>query len=108
MNIITLENFKKAMDWNTVEFTEEQLQTILNSVNTEYKTLEELKTELEIDEDYTTIFFDINLDAVIEGFTHNGFDAQTITNMSIAHYGNCLDLYYLEDDKIYAGVSGTR
>jgi len=105
--MMTFKNFVKVMNWVNVEFNEEQLKNIYESVNTEdYDTLEQLENDDILND--ATSFYDVNLTSLIENLIEGGYNAKQIVSLCYAHYETFADLYYLKDDNIYCMVYGTR
>lgn len=104
--MVTFEGFKKNMDWNTMEFTPDQLKNIYNGVvENEYATFDEINNDYEIEENDMVYIVDVNLHSVVEflGDLENEIVYQVLTS----HYGyngTTATIYYLKDDNSYCLV----
>src|SRR5699024_5443978 len=102
----TLQQFKNDMKWTMLEFNNDQLETIYNSINIEdYNTLEEIEND-DIFE-YAELFFDVSLFELIDYL--NPLETTEAFNALVNNqYGFICDLYYLKDDNIFCMVTETR
>ena len=102
----TLQQFKNDMNWSMLEFTDDQLETIYNSINTEdYNTLEEIEND-DIFE-YAELHADVSLIELLE-YLKVLETTEAYNSLVNNRYGFICDLYYLKDDNIFCMVSETR
>lgn len=109
MEMVSLEQFKKDMEWSTLEFTEVQLERIYATVNVEYASFGQLTQEvgdMEDDSDTVTYFSDCALSEAV-GYLNDLGDCDIITNvltLPYGHNGTSATLYYLNEDAMYCLV----
>lgn len=108
MSIVTIEQFKKDMEWSTLDFTEVQLGQIYDTISTDYASFVQLNEEIEglENEDTSTCFMDCSLSETV-GYLKDLEDVEIITNvltLAYGHNGFSATLYYLNDDGMYCLV----
>lgn len=105
-SMIDKDRWISDMSWLTVEYDKKQLDEIWNSVSLEYKTIEQLESELEVNRDSDSIFMDVNLHSIVERFEE--FEASEFIEMIHNRYGLCVDIYYLTNDNSFLVWYGFR
>lgn len=91
--MITLKEFKKDISWTMFNLTNDEIETLYNSVDTEtYNSLDDLINDYDLDSHF--VVWDVDLTSVLDYFR----DWVNSKNFYL------FDLYYLKDDNLFAGV----
>jgi hypothetical protein len=91
----TLEEFKGNMDWTMMELSDNQLEDIYSTIDTEsYASMEDLEEDYDFEDNL--IFCDVNLHCVLDNFSE------------LIERGRFrfMTFFYLAEDDMYAGVYG--
>lgn len=91
--MITLKDFKKEIAWTMFDLTNDEIETLYNSVDTEtYNNLDDLINDYDLDSHF--VVWDVDLTSVLDYFR----DWVNSKNFYL------FDLYYLKDDNLFVGV----
>lgn len=91
--MITLKDFKKEIAWTMFDLTNDEIETLYNSVDTEtYNSLDDLINDYDLDSHF--VVWDVDLTSVLDYFR----DWVNSKNFYV------FDLYYLKDESLYVGV----
>lgn len=81
---------------------------IMENIGEEFFTIQELEQSEFYNENDFTVFYDVNLSALIDDLIYNGISPDDIWKRVNAQYGNVIDFYYLANDKVYVMCYGVR
>lgn len=104
MELVSFEEFKNNMNYVMGDFTDQQLQDILDSVELGvYDDVQE--TEKYAEALGMSVFMDVHLHSVLAYFTSVGYEADEIIEMMSTQYGNIIELH-LCNDGVYVAIVG--